>query len=273
MESGEEKLKCRGRRVGGGEKKFYCCNIGWLMNLVVDVGNTRMKYAFFDEGHFIEAKYQGDCLYEDIERWKKSGTGLHILLSGSGQIAGGTRLLLKELADSFREASPLMPLPLTLGYATPETLGFDRIAICMGAMGLYPERPLLVIDTGTCITFNYVDANGVFLGGNISPGLDMRFRGLHQYTAKLPLVSPQERYGGVGRTTEEAIRNGVMDGMLFEVDGYIRRFMENNRNAKVIITGGNSHFFEGHLLAEVQFCKILGFIGLNEVLQYTKKYN
>lgn len=243
------------------------------MNLVVDVGNTRMKYAFFDEGRFVEAKYQADELLEDIGRWKETGAELHVLLSGSGKIAEGTRLLLKKLAGSYWEASPFMKLPLVLGYATPGTLGFDRVAICVGAMGLYPGVPLLVIDSGTCITFNYVDAKGVFIGGNISPGLDMRFRGLHQYTAKLPLVEPAEEYGGVGRTTVEAIRNGVMDGILFEVDHYVRHFIEKNENAQVIITGGNSRFLEDHLLPGVQFCKILGFLGLNEILQFAKKYN
>lgn len=87
------------------------------MNLVVDAGNTRMKYAFFDENRFVEAKYQADELFEDIGRWKETATGLHILLSGSGRVPEGTRMLLKELADSFWEASPQMKLPLQLGYA------------------------------------------------------------------------------------------------------------------------------------------------------------
>lgn len=243
------------------------------MNLVVDAGNTRMKYAFFEENRFVEAKYQADELFEDIGWWKETATGLHILLSGSGKVPEGTRMLLKELADSFWEASPQMKLPLQLGYATPQTLGFDRIANCVGAMGFYPGCPLLVIDSGTCITYNYVSDGGIFLGGNISPGLEMRFRGLHQYTACLPYVSPNENYGGMGRTTEEAIRNGVMDGMLFEVKNYIRHFKEAFQNAEVIITGGNSHFLKSYLNPGILFCEILGFLGLNEILQYTKKFN
>ena len=243
------------------------------MNLVVVAGNTRMKYAFFDENRFVEAKYQADELFEDIGRWKETATGLHILLSGSGRVPEGTRKLLIELADSFWEASPQMKLPLQLGYATPQTLGFDRIANCVGAMRFYPGCPLLVIDSGTCITYNYVSDGGIFLGGNISPGLEMRFRGLHQYTARLPYVSPDENYGGMGRTTEEAIRNGVMDGMLFEVENYIRHFKETFQNAEVIITGGNSHFLKSYLNSGILFCEILGFLGLNEILQYTKKFN
>lgn len=240
------------------------------MNLVVDAGNTRLKYAFFDGTRFVEAKYQADELFEDIGKWKEEGEALDLLLSGSGKMPEGMRILLKELADHCMEASPLMALPMKIGYATPGTLGFDRIAICVGAMSLNPGCPLLVIDSGTCITFNYVDAEGVFLGGNISPGLEMRFRGLHQFTAKLPYISPLEEYGGIGRTTEQAIRNGVMDGMLFEVEHYIGHFMERNENARVVITGGNSHFLERRLEADVQFNPILGFIGLNEILLYAK---
>lgn len=241
------------------------------MNLVVDAGNTRLKYAFFDGARFVEAKYQADELFEDIGKWKEQGVVLDLLLSGSGEMPAGTRTLLKELADTCMEASPLMALPLEIGYATPGTLGFDRIAICVGAMSLNPGCPLLVIDSGTCITFNYVDAEGVFLGGNISPGLEMRFRGLHQFTARLPYVSPLEEYGGIGRTTEQAIRNGVMDGMLFEVEHYVQQFVEDHPNARIVVTGGNSHFLEGRLSVEVQFNSILGFVGLNEILLYAKK--
>lgn len=243
------------------------------MNLVVDAGNTRMKYAFFDGDRFVGAKYDADGLFEDIGKWKEQGEAIDLLLSGSGKMPEGTRTLLKELSDTCIEASPLMPLPMKIGYATPETLGFDRIAICVGAMSLEPGHPLLVIDSGTCITFNFVDAGGTFLGGNISAGLEMRFRSLHHFTAKLPLVAPAEEYGGIGRTTEEAIRNGVMDGMFFEVDYYVRHFLEKYDNARVIVTGGNGYFLGKRLPSEVRFCKMLGFTGLNEILLYTKKIN
>lgn len=243
------------------------------MNLVVDAGNTRMKYAFFDRDHFVEARYESDALWEDIRKWKEAGQEIHLLLSGSGRIPEEIRLSLKERTDSFLEASSLMELPLKIGYASPETLGFDRIAICAGARKLFPGCPLLVIDSGTCITFNYVDAAGTFLCGNISPGLEMRFKSLHQYTARLPYVTPQEEYGGIGNTTEEAIRNGVMEGMLFEVKSYIRQLREKEAEAKIVITGGNAHFLENYLAPCVRFCEILGFIGLNEILLYAKKYH
>lgn len=243
------------------------------MNLVIDVGNTRTKYAFFENDQLVEVKYTSDELLYDIGKWKEKGKKINLLLSGSGKLQEGLRILLEELCDTFTAAFPAMKLPLKIGYATPETLGFDRVAICVGAIRLQPGRPVLVIDSGTAITFNYVNEKGVFLGGNISPGLEMRFRSLHQFTARLPYVSPLEEYGGIGRTTEEAIRNGVMDGMLFEVKNYIEHFMRENSDGKVLVTGGNSHYLEKCLGKNVEFCKVLGFIGLNEILRFTKKCN
>ncbi len=241
------------------------------MNLVIDVGNTRGKYAFFEEDRLVEIKYRLDSVFEDIGRWKEKGKRMDIFLSGSGRIEEEIRLLLKKSADTWLEASPQMPVPLVIDYTTPHTLGFDRIAVCVGAIYLEPAHPLLVIDSGTAITFNYVDAKGVFLGGNISPGQEMRFRGLHQFTARLPYVVAVENYGGIGRTTEEAIRNGVMTGILFEVENYIRCFKAENPDGRVLLTGGNAHFLVGHLISDVRFCKELGFIGLNRILKYSKK--
>lgn len=241
------------------------------MNLVVDVGNTRMKYAFFEEERFLEARYEIEDLLESIDKWKSQGVPIHLFLSGSGRIPEELKFRLQELADSYTEASSQLKLPLKIAYSTPATLGFDRIAICVGAMNMYPQTPLLVIDSGTCITFNYVSADGVFLGGNISPGMEMRFKSLHEYTARLPLVIPAENYGGIGKTTEEAIRNGVMDGMLFEIENYIRRFKQENPDGLVVLTGGNSPFLKGALHSPVEFCKNLGFAGLNGILRFIKK--
>ena len=176
-------------------------------------------------------------------------------------------------AAGYKRASRLLAGSFACFGATPETLGFDRIAICVGAKSYYPGASLLVIDSGTCITYNYVSAEGVFLGGNISPGLEMRFNGLHRFTARLPLVTPTETYGGIGQSTEEAIRNGVMSGMLFEVQQYIECFLGQYPEGHVLITGGNAHFLERHLTPDILFCKYLSFVGLNEILKYVKKSN
>lgn len=241
------------------------------MNLVVDVGNTRTKYAFFDGSRLVETGYDITGVFEKIGQWKEQGEAIGVLLSGSGKIDEGIRLLLKELAEFWIEAGPHLPLPIKIGYSTPETLGFDRIAICVGGMTLCPGKELLVIDSGTAITFNYVSADGIFLGGNISPGQEMRFRGLHQFTAKLPYVLPEMDYGGMGRTTEEAIRNGVMNGIFFEVEKYIEYFFREGVQKQVLITGGNSHFLKDRLNDIAVFYESLGFIGLNVILEHNKR--
>ena len=215
------------------------------MNLVIDIGNTRSKYAFFQEDRLIGVNYRLDSILEDIRVWKEKGEKVWIFLTGSGHIDSEMQLAIKEQADYWLEASPALEVPLKIGY-------------------YYPGASLLVIDSGTCITYNYVSAEGVFLGGNISPGLEMRFNGLHRFTARLPLVTPTETYGGIGQSTEEAIRNGVMSGMLFEV-----QYPEGH----VLITGGNAHFLERHLTPDILFCKYLSFVGLNEILKYVKKSN
>lgn len=241
------------------------------MNLVIDVGNTRTKYAFFDEERFVEAKYQVVDLFADIEKWKEAGEDIHLFLAGSGKMDKNIQILLKKSVDSFLDSSQLQEYPIKIGYAKPEQLGVDRIANCVGAASLYPERNLLVIDSGTCITYNYMNVEGVFLGGNISPGVELRFRSLNEYTEKLPYVTPSENYGGIGKTTEEAIRNGVMNGILFEIEQTIQNFIAEYADGKIVITGGNSCYLKENLKFEADYCEILGFIGLNKMFVCEKK--
>lgn len=241
------------------------------MNVVVDVGNTRVKYAFFEKSELLFLGCGWENLEKEIEILKEQRKVVHLLLAGSGDIPEQYIILLRKLVDFFYETSPTMFLPLKITYLTPETLGFDRIANCIGALKLFPGHPLLVIDSGTCITYNYVSADGIFYGGNISPGIEMRFKSLHHYTAKLPCLTPTENYGNVGKTTNEAILNGVMLGTLFEVKNYITQFQEKEKNAMVVITGGNAHFWKSKFGEEVFFSKDLGLIGLNEVLKSMKK--
>lgn len=240
------------------------------MNIVFDVGNTRAKYALFEGDRLVAARYSLDTLAEDLRAWRKEGVPLGIFLSGSGHLEEGMCNSLRGAADAWLEASPQMDLPLKIGYETPETLGFDRVADCVGAMGLYPGRALLVVDAGTCITYNYVSEGGIFMGGNISPGPEMRARALHEHTARLPYVAPALEYGGMGRSTEEAIRNGVMEGMLFELEGYLQRFSREYPDGKIVMTGGYAPFFTERV-QNVEYCEYLGFRGLNDIFRFAEK--
>ncbi len=153
-------------------------------------------------------------------------------------------------------------------YKTPETLGKDRIAAAVGGFDLYPDTNLLIIDAGTAITYDIVNDKHQFLGGNISPGIEMRFKALHQFTGKLPLVK-QQNFGKLyGTSTEEAIRAGVQNGVVFEIDKAIDTFKEFYKNLKVIITGGDAEFFDKKLKNSFFVNFNLTALGLNRILEY-----
>lgn len=241
------------------------------MNVVIDIGNTRSKYAFFDGRDLLSYGFDPQDLVAQLRGIAGQKEEINLFLSGSGKIVPQLREALKEQATFWLEAGTELELPIEIGYKTPETLGFDRIAICVGAHALFPGQELLVIDSGTAITYNYVSREGCFLGGNIAPGVETRFKSLHRYTDKLPCLEPTVEYGGYGRSTREAIVNGVMLGMLFEVEKYIEHFLARKENQQVLLTGGGSVYLKNKLNFPVYMEKHLGFIGLNEILEYSKK--
>lgn len=241
------------------------------MNLVIDIGNTRLKYAFFQQGNKIGVGYGQEEMFRQVEDYVRAGEPLRILLSGSGKIEDSLRNALMRYANYWLEAHPGIPLPVSIGYETPETLGFDRLAGCIGARLFFPGKDLLVVDSGTAITYNYLSKAGVFLGGNIAPGQEIRFRSLHLCTDKLPYVEAASELKEYGKNTHDAIRIGVMKGILWEVNGCIAEFLHNNPEGQVVVTGGNSVYLEEKLPPSVFFEKHLGLYGLNEILEYNKK--
>lgn len=241
------------------------------MNLVVDIGNTRTKYAVFEDDLFIESGIGIPELYEKALCWRKMGKEVNVIMASTGAISTELRACLSEIATFFCEANPLMSLPIRLGYDTPQTLGIDRIAGCVAAAFLFPGKDMLVIDMGTAITFDFINGEGVFLGGNISPGMQIRFRALNEFTLSLPLVEGSDIHGYIGMNTPEAILNGVMNGILFEVRGYIDELRRENPEAIVILTGGASHFLKKSLKREVFFDEKLVIVGLNQMLEFQKR--
>jgi type III pantothenate kinase len=160
-------------------------------------------------------------------------------------------------------------LPFKITYATPETLGRDRIAAVAGAIALYPGKPLLVIDGGTCMKYNYVNDRGEFTGGAISPGLDMRFKALNVFTDRLPHLSYEKEFSDVvGTSTRGSILSGVQKGLIFEAEGYIKRFKEQYKEGMVVATGGNLSFLEDGLKNSIFAAPELILVGLNEILLY-----
>jgi type III pantothenate kinase len=157
------------------------------------------------------------------------------------------------------------PLPLINRYLSPETLGSDRLANACGAGFLYPNQPVLVIDAGTCLKMDIINSNNEYLGGSISVGLNMRFKAIHTFTDKLPLLSPIPFTKLYGRDTTESILAGGMGGMLNEIEKAIEKYNESFPNLKIILTGGDAHHFEPALKNAI-FAPHLTLYGLESIL-------
>jgi type III pantothenate kinase len=179
--------------------------------------------------------------------------------------------VLTEEFDQFIELDHRTELPIENLYETPETLGKDRIAAAVGANELFPDQNLLIIDAGTAITYDLVSEKNQFIGGNISPGLEMRFKALHHFTGRLPLISYSEVFQPIGRNTHDAILAGVQNGILFEMEQTIDFFNRNYQNLHIIMTGGDSNFFDKKLNYSIFVHFNLTLIGLNRILEHNAK--
>lgn len=242
------------------------------MNLVIDIGNTRTKFSVFNKGEILITVPVDEFKTEHIDILQNEHPDLKkAILSAVKDYSPKLRAALQHKFEYFLELNANTPLPVENCYKTPETLGNDRIAAAVGGFDLYPETNLLIIDAGTAITYDIVNAKGQYLGGNISPGIDMRFKALHHFTGKLPLVKQQSFAKLYGSTTEEAMVAGVQNGVVFEVDKAIDTFKEFYKNLKVIITGGNADFFDNKLKNTFFVHFNLIALGLNRILEYNEE--
>lgn len=195
------------------------------------------------------------------------------ILSSTRKVDEQLVQFLRENFEQFIELDHTTRLPIANLYETPETLGKDRLAAAIGANELFPDQNILVIDAGTAITYDLVSANNQYLGGNISPGLQMRFKALNEFTGKLPLVESSNYYSEIGKNTTEAIRAGVQNGILFEIERTIELFANNYPDLRVILTGGDSVFIDQLLNEDVLVHLNLTLIGLNRILEFNSGKN
>jgi type III pantothenate kinase len=197
--------------------------------------------------------------YDSIDR---------VILSSVKNYSSELKAILEKEFVQFIELDENTPLPFENCYKSKETLGKDRIAAVAGALQVYPNQNVLVIDAGTAITYDLLTDKKQYLGGNISPGIQIRFKALNQFTGRLPLVEQDVFEKLYGSTTIEAIRAGVQHGVAFEVDKAIDTFKEFYNNLKVIITGGDANFFDKKLKNSFFVHFNLVAIGLNRILQH-----
>ena len=234
------------------------------MNLVVDIGNSSVKAALFD-GACLLSRQRLEGPFADVLVRYCAG---HVIDACAYCIVGADKpvyhTVLQGIAPRVLRVTGATPTPLVSLYRTPHTLGADRLAAVVGAASLYAEGALLVVDAGTCITYDYVDEHRRYLGGSISPGLGIRLRALHDQTAALPLVSAAGERPEVGYDTETAIRCGVLGGMEHEVAGTIAAWQTKHPQGTVCLTGGNAYRLAQGLHVQRHDCLVE--IGLNYLL-------
>lgn len=236
------------------------------MNLIIDIGNTSTKLAVFERdtlaGVFSEPGQSMQTLPQLISTYKIE-RGIAVTVA---DIRADVLERLKNLPFPLLWLNKDTPLPVTNLYRTPGTLGYDRIAAVVGAYDRFPGKDLLVIDAGTAITYEFIDAKGRYHGGNISPGVHMRLKALNQYTSHLPLVSPEGELPPIGQDTETAIRAGVMKGIEYEIRGYIISLRDKYPGLLVFLTGGDGFSFDSKLKNIIFADRFLVLKGLNRIL-------
>jgi type III pantothenate kinase len=239
------------------------------MNLVIDIGNTRTKFSVFNRGEVLTTVPVDEFKGSHVEVLQNQYPELDkAIISSVKNYPEELKETLQSKFDTFLELSENTPLPIENCYKTKNTLGKDRIAAVVGAFDLYPNQNILVIDAGTAITFDMINEKGQYLGGNISPGVEMRFKALNHFTNRLPLIESREWSKLYGTTTEEAILSGVLNGVVYEVDKTIDTFKEFYKNLKVIITGGDTEIFDKKLKNSFFVNFNLLALGLNRILEY-----
>jgi len=242
------------------------------MNLIIDIGNTLVKVFFFEKSKIsfsqqIESSKK-DKLFNILNQ---AETIEKAIISSVVTLNKGFYDRLKKNSKHLIILDEKIKLPIINKYETETTLGKDRIAAAVGANTIFPNTNVLTIDAGTALTIEFISENGEYIGGNISPGLSMRFKALNYYTSKLPLVGENEQFPLLGKNTNEAIIAGVQNGIIFEIDNYISEFKGKYDDLKVILTGGDSFFF-AHKLKNTIFAEpFLTAIGLNRILEYNVK--
>jgi type III pantothenate kinase len=217
-----------------------------MTTLCFDFGNTRLKAAFFREDVMAEEIYlpddQASTIESTIQQFRPDKTILSSVINHSAVVED-----ILAAASRFHKLSIHTKLNFTSPVGKPETIGADRLALMAAAVHFFPGKNNLIIGLGSCITYNFVNQYAQFLGGGISPGMDMRFKSMHDYTAKLPLVQADWNYPLIGYDTKTNLQSGVIMGMVCEIDGIIEKYSNKYGNFNVVLTGGNSAYFASQL--------------------------
>ncbi|WP_372792526.1 type III pantothenate kinase [Lutibacter sp.] len=238
------------------------------MNLVIDVGNTKIKLAVFNNSKLIhnESITIENFMTIAMELIKKYECTNAIISS----VASVKKSQINKLRTQINliELSFFTKVPFKNEYSTPKTLGVDRIALVSSAILKFPNKNVLIIDAGTCITYDFVDLKGSYFGGAISPGINMRYKALNAFTNKLPLLEPEYINQLIGDSTEKCIHSGVINGVISEIDSFINQYREKNKDLTVVLTGGDTNFLANRLKNSIFANPFFLLEGLNRILKY-----
>jgi type III pantothenate kinase len=235
------------------------------VNLVIDYGNSSAKVGIFEREKLVDKHVFSSS--EGLKRFLEKIPAENAIVSSVRDEAAVVASWIMHAKKKFI-LNQTLPLPIKNHYATPATLGVDRLAGVCGAKHLFPNENCLVIDAGTCITFDFIDIKGNYLGGGISPGLSMRFQAVNTFTAKLPLVHPVDSPKLIGDSTETCIQSGVINGILQEMEGIIEQYKKKFMPLRIILCGGDTVFFENNLKASIFASPELVLSGLNSILTH-----
>jgi type III pantothenate kinase len=241
------------------------------MNLIVDIGNTSVKMAVFQNNSLLhKSVFSLSDFSEKFRKIKNQFPEIKncILSSVVSSISEEKKILQQH--TNLLELTPALSLPFRNKYATPATLGKDRIALVVAAAAHFPKKNTLIIDAGTCVTFDFKNDKEEYLGGAISPGLEMRFKALHKFTANLPLLKPGGNLELTGNSTEGSITSGVVNGLLLEIDGTIASYATEYKDLTIILTGGDTQFLSMRLKNSIFANSNFLLEGLNHILEFNK---
>jgi type III pantothenate kinase len=239
------------------------------VTLCFDFGNTRLKCAVFSDGKFSEEilldNDNEETIRPLIEKYKPERSILSSVIDHDPAIEN-----LLHNATHFHKLDHLSKIPITTPVGKPDTIGADRLALVVAAVNIFPEKNNLVIGLGSAITYNFVNKKHEFLGGGISPGMEMRFKALHTFTAKLPLVKAEWNFPLVGYDTKTNILSGVIIGMAKEIDGTIDAYAEKYNNFNVLLSGGDIHYFADRLKNKIFADPYLIYKGLYAISEFNQ---
>ena len=241
------------------------------MNLVIDIGNTKVKVAVFELDTIITT-----VVCEEINLVNELK-----IISNQYAIERSIVSSVKDINEEYLEELQKLPFLITLNtdtplpfknlYATRSTLGNDRIALAAAAVCIHPLKNTLVIDAGTCITYDFINAKNEYLGGAISPGIAMRYKSLHQYTGKLPLLSKNQEFKLIGTSTKSSIHSGIINGISCEIKGVIAQYQQDFGDLTIVLTGGDTKFLSKQLKNSIFANQNFLLSGLNKILTFNNQ--